>query len=441
MTIGRLVISVVLFSFSWIAKAAQSDHLSIISPHRKSVQDEIIPRFVAHYKKTYNTPLQVDWLDQGGTENEMRYISAKFDKNPKSAGVDIFWGGGDVTFLELEERGYLQAYTLPSKLSALIPESVAGVPLRAHSNKWFGTAVSGFGIFYNRLLLKIQKIQEPQNWADLAKPEYFDHIVVADPRRSSTALFMNLIMLEAKGWEQGWQLLFGLAGNTRTFSQSSTDPIKAVVSGEASVAPAIDYFAASKIEDLGETKLGFVLPVGETVFNSDPVAILKGAPNQVAAGRFVEYLLSEEAQKIFILGKGSKDGPQQSTLARMAINPLAYENLNGQKPTVMNLYQYKGQQLKISFDKLAASKRLMGDLIGALHIDTHSELKKAWGQAIKAGKAKEALAWLAAPPFTQKELPGLLAKWDDNIFRNRKINEWIKFAQDKYKKKFDAPSS
>ena len=439
MTLGRLVVTVSLFGFS-LAGWADSDRLIIISPHRKSVQDEFIPRFIEHYQKTYKKPIQVDWLDQGGTETEMRYIAAKFEKDPKSSGVDVFWGGGDITFLELEKQGFLQAYKLPESLNA-IPATVAGVPLRSPQNKWHGTALSSFGIFFNRLLLKIQKLPEPHKWEDLGKPVYLDHIIVADPRRSSTAMYMNLIMLEALGWEKGWHLLFALAGNTRSFSQSSSEPIKAVVAGDAAIAPAIDYYAASKINELGDSKLGFTLPVSETVFNSDPVGILTGAPHLLPAERFVAYLLSEEAQKIFILPKGAKDGPRYSTLARIGVNPRAYQNLNGQIPIVMNLYEYHGEQLKIAFDKLAASKRLLGDLIGALHIDTHSELKKAWTQAVKAGKAHEALAQLAAPPFSEKELPFLLEKWEDNIFRNRKINEWISYAQAKYKKKPESPKS
>jgi hypothetical protein len=96
--------------------------------------------------------------------------------------------------------------------------------------------------------------------------------------------------------------------------------------------------------------------------------------------------------------------------------------------------------MKISFEKLAASKKLLADLIGALHIDNHSQLKKAW-ERVRNSKDPKELAELASPPFAESELGALLAKWDDNVFRNRKINEWINFAQAKYKKKANGPQS
>jgi len=444
----RLALSVYLMGCSLLGLAAD-DKLMIISPHRKSIQDEFIPRFVEHYEKTYKNKVAVDWIDQGGTENELRYVMAKYEKDPKSSGVDIFWGGGDVTFIELENAKLLEKYKLPAKFD-VIPNSVAGIPLRSAQKDWYGTALSSFGIFFNRKLLKVHKLPEPQKWADMAKPEMFNQVIAADPRRSSTAMLMNLIMLESavleygpeKGWDKGWQLLFAFAGNTRSFTQSSSDPIKAVVSGEAMVAPAVDFYASSKVSELGTENLGFTLPVGETLFNSDPIAILKGAPNRIAAERFIQFVLSEEGQKLFILEKGSKDGPQKATLARIGVNPLAYKNLQAnQKLSVMNPFEFKGQNLKISFEKLAASKKLLADLIGALLIDNHKELKKAWEQA-RNSKDPKVLEELAAPPFKEKELAELLKKWDDNFFRNRKINEWINFAQAKYKKKLNlAPQS
>ena len=90
--------------------------------------------------------------------------------------------------------------------------------------------------------------------------------------------------------------------------------------------------------------------------------------------------------------------------------------------------------MSISFEKLAASKKFLADLMGALIIDNHDLLKKAW-EPIRNSKSLEELARLAAPPFSEKELPALQAKWEDNVFRNKKINEWINFAQAKYKKK------
>ena len=80
---------------------------------------------------------------------------------------------------------------------------------------------------------------------------------------------MNLIILEALGWKQGWETLARIAGNTKKFTLSSSAPIKAIVSGQAALATAIDFYASAKINLLGKENLGFLLPKGETIINSD----------------------------------------------------------------------------------------------------------------------------------------------------------------------------
>ena len=77
------------------------------------------------------------------------------------------------------------------------------------------------------------------------------------------------------GWDKGWELLAAIAGNTRSFTHSSSDPIKAVVSGDVALAMAIDFYAQAKIGDLGADNLGFVMPAGQTVLDPDPIALLK----------------------------------------------------------------------------------------------------------------------------------------------------------------------
>src|SRR5690606_5337699 len=111
----------------------------------------------------------------------------------------------------------------------------------------------------------------------------------------------------------------------------SSDPIKAVVSGDAAAAMAIDFYANAKIADLGENNLGYKVPPGQTIIDPDPIAILKGAPNLEVARRFVNYVLSADAQKILMLPKGTKGGPKLSYLGRMAVNTKAYQETEGKR--------------------------------------------------------------------------------------------------------------
>ncbi|RZA17768.1 MAG: extracellular solute-binding protein, partial [Proteobacteria bacterium] len=382
-------------SLSMSLPASAKDSLVIISPHRKSIQDEYVPVFVEYYKKTFGEDVQVDWLDQGGTSDDVRFVRAKFNSNPKSSGVDIFWGGGTSVFVDLEKENYLAKYELPKELKPFIPDNASGVPLFDKTQTWYASALSSFGVFYNKKILEFDRKDVPKSFRELADYQHQDELSLSDPRRSGTANTMNAIILQTEGWEKGWQLLTELAGNTRSFTHSSSDPIKAVVSGDVSMAMAIDFYANAKIGDLGPQNLGFALPVGQAVLDPDPIAILRGAPNRKVAERFVNFVLSSEGQKLLVLPKGVPDGPRTASLGRMAVNTQVYKETEGKRIYPANPFAEKGF-IRLDVERASKLQRVFNDLVGAMLVDTHHELKKAWvkihrekGKPVDPAKLKE----------------------------------------------------
>jgi len=406
-----------------------ADQLSIISPHRKSIQEEFIPRFEKYYAAKYNTPMRVEWVDLGGAENDVRFIHDRASKG--AIGVDVFWGGGEIAFYELQKAGLLLPLTLPEPLNQQIPSSIGGMNIR--NPTWVGTALSVFGIFCNRRLLTLQKLPEPKEWKDLAAPAFYDQVSLADPRHSSSALMANLIIWEALGWEKGWSTLTLMGANAKQFTQSSSDPIKVVVSGEVAASTAVDFYAMAKITLLGEQNLGFILPKGQTLFNSDPVAMLKGTPNQVAAQRFIEYLLSPDAQKLLLLKKGDPQGPSFSTLARISVNPETYKQV-GSKSLVLNPFEVAPPAFLFDVDKNSRRKAFLADLIGIMHVDMHKELKKAWKTLIANGHVptEAEIKNLTALPVIESQVEDLVKQWNNPVVRNKTMNDWVELARKKY---------
>lgn len=431
----RIALGLIMAVFA--SQAVAAGKLVVLSPHRKSVQDEFVPAFKDYYKATYKEDIDVEWLDQGGTSDDVRFLRAKFEKNPATSGVDIFWGGGTSTFLDLEKEKLLARFDLPADLKKEIPETAAGVQFYDASHTWYASAMSSFGIFVNKKALKLEGLKEPTTWEDLADPKFRGQLSLTDPRKSGTANTMDNIVLQTLGWEKGWQLLTALAGNTRTFTQSSSDPIKAVVSGDATASMVIDYYASPKIAEIGSDNLAFALPAGKTIIDPDPVAIVKGAPNAKAAERFVSWVLSANAQQLFLLPKGAPGGPKIAAMGRMAVNPKAYEQTEGKRVSPNN--PFKGAAFfKLDLAKAAKLQRVFNDLIGATQVDTHAELKAAWEAVIKRGSKPAEVAALAQPPVTEDELLKLADKWDDDVLRNKTINSWVEFAKAKFKKLVDA---
>ena len=69
---------------------------------------------------------------------------------------------------------------------------------------------------WNERYVKANKLPEPKEWQDLAKPVYFDHVSIAAPSRSGTTHLTIETILQGEGWDKGWRTIKEMAGNFRT---------------------------------------------------------------------------------------------------------------------------------------------------------------------------------------------------------------------------------
>jgi iron(III) transport system substrate-binding protein len=413
------------------SQAWAADKLVIISPHRKSIQNEFLPAFKTWYKVSFNKDIDVEWLDQGGSNDDVKFIKSKFASNPKTSGIDVFWGGGTTAFNEIDDAKLLDKLTLSDTLKKQLPKVISGMPLGSKDGTFTSQALSSFGIFYNKPVLKMEKLPEPKTWQDLGDVRFKDRIILTDSRKSGSVSVINHVILESLGWEKGFETLFRMAGNAKQFTQMSSDPIKAIISGDAAATVAIDFYALAKIGDLGQDKLGFVLPEGQSIIEGDPVGILRGAPNRQAADRFVDFILSPQGQMILVLPKGTPGGPTQETLGRLAVNTEAYKLTEGKRTNPLNPFTAKGF-LKYDTEKAAKIRRVFDDLLGATIVDSHKDLRQAWTRVVAKGAQPADVAKFSQMPVTLADLEKLSAKWDDGVFRNEQINKWVKFSREKF---------
>src|SRR6185295_6455819 len=97
----------------------------------------------------------------------------------------------------------------------------------------YGTALSGFGILYNRSLLASHGLPEPRSWADLARPDLRGWVACVDPRGSGSAHVIYEIILQKFGWETGWSYLTRIAANSRHFTRGASGVLPLISTGEA----------------------------------------------------------------------------------------------------------------------------------------------------------------------------------------------------------------
>src|SRR5947199_6219827 len=100
------------------------------------------------------------------------------------------------------------------------------------------------------------------------------------------------------GEDRGWDWLRKLAANTGLFTARRRDVPTVVAKGEFGAGFAVPSYMAFE-EKLAGFDLKFVAPKNAFV-TPEPMAILAGARNPRTARAFIEFLLSERGQKVFM---------------------------------------------------------------------------------------------------------------------------------------------
>jgi len=67
-------------------------------------------------------------------------------------------------------------------------------------------------------------------------------------------------------------------------------------------------------------------------------------------------------------------------------------------------------------------------------VDTHSELRAGWAGLIRAKKAEDPkiVSAFIKPPLSEEEFYLAMTRWDNEVYRNQTINQWVQSAKAKY---------
>ncbi|OAB45584.1 ABC transporter substrate-binding protein [Paenibacillus antarcticus] len=157
---------------------------------------------------------------------------------------------------------------------------------------YFSSSASALGIAYNTKLVTTP----PTSWEDLTKPEYKGQINIPDPSLSGSALDFITGYLSDKG-ESGWSLFEQFNNNDVAVAGANQEALDPVITGAKSmVVAAVDYMTY-KAKAKGEP-VDIVYPKEGTVISPRPAAIMKSTKHEENAKSFIDYLLSDEAQKL-----------------------------------------------------------------------------------------------------------------------------------------------
>lgn len=226
--------------------------------------------------------------------------------------------------------------------------------LRHPEGRWFGFSERARLIIYNKDLVEPGAIQ---SYEDLADPKWRGLVCI---RSSSNIYNLSLMgsMIAARGEAGAETWAKGVVANfARPPQGGDTDQIRAVAAGECGIGVANSYYYA-RLATSGKEKdrataqaVGVIFPNQNnrgTHVNISGAGVLKHAGHAEAAIRFLEYLSSEAAQRIY--ADGNNEYP---VVAGLAPNPTL-SALGGFKRDILNVARLgKNQPLaQMIFDRV-----------------------------------------------------------------------------------------
>ena len=242
-----------------------------------SMKEALIGGIIEGFKRQ-NPGVEIDYQSAGAGK-----IMAKLAAERQSGHLlaDIIWTSEVPDFYEMKAEGLLEQYQ-PTNFGEILN------PFDDYDGSFTAARLGTLGIVINT-----EKVAAPPaSWEVITTdPTYKDKFGIADPALSGTA-FMSVALLEK---QFGWDYLVRLRENGAIRSKGSGRVVDDTATGDLNACLGVDYITAAKIDKGSPLKM--VYPP-ELLTVPSPVAIFKDAPNKEVAKKFVDYLLSQEAQQM-----------------------------------------------------------------------------------------------------------------------------------------------
>jgi len=207
-------------------------------------------------------------------------IMARIEAEAANPAVDVLISASWETATDFAKRGWLVSYTSPN--AEKVPDFLKNETAVAQG-------VSALGIAWNTK----SGTPKPAEWSDRAKPEFRDLVNIPDPAQSGSSFELTA----ALAGQDDFALFKSLKNNGAIIAGANAEALNPVLQGaKAAVFGAVDYITFGN-KAKGES-IDVIFPESGTVIAPRPVMILNWSKNQDEAKKFVDYMLSDEGQKL-----------------------------------------------------------------------------------------------------------------------------------------------
>jgi iron(III) transport system substrate-binding protein len=301
----RTFLAALLLTTGITHAAAVEGKLVLYTSQPNTDAQQTVDAFMARYPD-----VTVEWV-RDGTTKVMAKLAAEFEAGQPQP--DVLLIADIVTMEGLKAEGRLMAY--PEADVSAIDDALVDA-----DRTYFPTKLITTGIVYNTNAPFV-----PASWQDLTKPEAKGLIAMPSPLTSGAAMIHTVTL--TSNLSEGWDFYAALAENGAQAGGGNGDVLKAVSGGDKLFGMIVDFMPIR--EKAKGAPVEFVFPEEGVSAVTEPVAILSTAANPEAAKAFVDFLISEEGQKLAVeqgyIPARADAGLPEGYPERSAIKVLTYD--------------------------------------------------------------------------------------------------------------------
>ena len=285
------------------ALPALADEVNVYS-HR---QPELIQPLVDAFTAETGIDVNVAFVDKGMAER----LVAEGDRSP----ADLVLTVDIARLMQVVDAGVTQAVT-SDVLAANIPAE-----FRDPAGQWFGLTTRARIVYASKERVADGEVT---TYEDLASDKWKGRICTRSGTNDYNVALVGAVIAHkgedaAKGWLEGVK-----ANLAKKPDGGDRDQIKAIWAGECDISLGNTYYMGQMVSDPEQKawadSVRIVFPTfegGGTHMNISGVAMTKAAPNREAALKLMEWLSSDEAQRIY--AETNHEFPVKPGVARSAL--------------------------------------------------------------------------------------------------------------------------
>lgn len=210
-------------------------------------------------------------------------ILARLEAEQRQPVADVFISASWDSAVDFKRQGLLAPLSL---------QNTAQVPDYLKDSHYIAQGVSALAMVWNRN----SGLPRPNDWADVARPEYRNQVTMPDPAQSGAAFELLTGLLTAQGEAATWQLMEHLHQNQMIVPGPNARALNPVLQGAKGVVfGAVDYISLGH-QARGES-IEVIFPASGTVIAPRPMMLLASSPNKARGQAFIDFVLSEAGQR------------------------------------------------------------------------------------------------------------------------------------------------